>query len=138
MTTGTQAYALPGGHGFLHVISVEYPSGQSPPEYLQQVEERSAEFASGGDYYALRGIADSTAIASDTAQGTIVFAETVTTGENAVITYAGTHPIPAAASDQNDPRPALGSPVRIRRFAFTGTEFDKPISDNSQHHPHSH
>jgi hypothetical protein len=101
LTTGTQAYALPGGHGFLHVISVEYPSGQSPPIFLQQVDERSAEFASAGDYYALRGIADSTAIAGDTAQGSIVFAPTVATGENAIITYAGTHPIPTAGSDND-------------------------------------
>jgi hypothetical protein len=99
LTTGTQAYALPGGHGFMGVQSVEYPSGQDPQEYVTQVEERSAEFASGGDYYALRGVADTTAIESDTAAGTIVFAETVATGESAIITYYGVHPIPAAADD---------------------------------------
>ena len=99
LTTGTQAYALPGGHGLLSVESVEYPSGQSPPEFIDQVEERSAAFASGGDFYALRGIADTTAIDVDTAAGTIVFAETVTTGQTAVITYLGQHPIPAAADD---------------------------------------
>jgi len=99
LTTGTQAYALPGGHGLLGVESVEHPAGQSPPEFLEQVEERSTEFASGGVFYALRGIADTTAIESDTAAGTIVFAETVTTGESAVITYLGQHPIPAAGDD---------------------------------------
>ena len=101
LTTGTQAYALPGGHGFMSVESVEYPSGSSPPEFVQQVEESSAQFASGGDYYALRGIADTTAIASDTAAATIVFAETVATGEYAIITYRGLHPIPTAGSDSD-------------------------------------
>jgi hypothetical protein len=99
LTTGTQAYSLPGGHGFMGVTSVEYPSGSSPQQFLQQVDERSVEFASGGDYYALRGVADTTAIESDTIQGTIVFAETVTTGESAIITYAGAHAIPTAADD---------------------------------------
>ena len=99
LTTGTQAYSLPGGHGFMGIDSVEYPSGETPQEYVEQVAERSAEFASGGDYYALRGVTDSTAIESDTAAGTIVFAETVATGESAIITYYGLHPIPVAADD---------------------------------------
>jgi hypothetical protein len=100
MTTGTQAYALPGGHGFMHVLSVEYPSGQSPQAFLQQVEESSAAFACGGDYYAVRGVADNISDQKDdTAAGTIVFAETVATGENAIITYAGAHPLPTAADD---------------------------------------
>jgi hypothetical protein len=100
MTTGAQAYALPGGHGFMHVISVEYPSGQSPQQYLQQVDENSPQFASGGEYYALRGVADNISDQKDdTAAGTIVFAETVTTGQNAIITYAGAHPLPTAGDD---------------------------------------
>lgn len=99
LTTGTQAYALPGGHGLLSVESVEYPSAQSPAEFVDQVEERSAQFASGGQFYALRGIADTTAIDVDTAAGTILFAETVTTGQYAIITYLGQHPIPAAGDD---------------------------------------
>jgi hypothetical protein len=99
LTTGAQAYALPGGHGFLSLLSVEYPAGQDPPEFVQLVDEASREFASGGDYYALRPVADSTAIESDTAQGTIVFAETVATGESAVLTYFAAHPIPTAGDD---------------------------------------
>jgi hypothetical protein len=100
MTTGTQAYALPGGHGFLHVLSVEYPSAQSPQQFLQQVEESSPQFASGGQYYALRGVADNISDQKDdTAAGYIVFAETVATGENAIITYAGAHPLPTVADD---------------------------------------
>ena len=39
LTTGTQAYDLPGGHGFVRLLAVEYPSGESPPIYLEQVEE---------------------------------------------------------------------------------------------------
>jgi hypothetical protein len=100
MTTGTQAYALPGGHGFMHVISVEYPSGQTPQEYLAQVDENSEAFGSGGNYYALRGVADNISDQKDdTAAGYILFAETVATGESAIITYAGAHPIPTAADD---------------------------------------
>jgi hypothetical protein len=100
MTTGTQAYALPGGHGFLHVISVEYPSGETPLSMLAQVDEESEAFASGGNYYALRGVADNISDQKDdTAAGTIVLAPTVATGENAVITYAGAHPLPTVADD---------------------------------------
>jgi hypothetical protein len=100
LTTGTQAYALPGGHGFMAVLSVEYPSGQSPPEFIEQVSEDSAQFASGGDYYALRGVADNISDQKDdTAAGAIVFAETVATGQNAIITYTGAHPLPTVADD---------------------------------------
>jgi hypothetical protein len=99
LTTGTQAYALPGEHGFLNVVSVEYPTGQSPQEFLTQVDERSAAFQSAGQHHALRGVADDTAASADTSQGSIVFAETVATGESAVITYHGAHAIPAAGDD---------------------------------------
>jgi hypothetical protein len=100
MTTGTQAYAVPGGHGFMSVLSVEYPSGQTPAEYLLQVAESSADFASGGEFYALRGVADSISDQKDdTAAAYIVFAQTVATGKSAVITYAGAHPLPTVADD---------------------------------------
>jgi hypothetical protein len=100
LTTGQQAYALPGGHGFMAVLSVEYPSGQTPLEFVQQVAEDSAQFASGGDYYALRGVADNISDQKDdTAAGYIVFAETVTTGESAILTYKGAHPLPTVADD---------------------------------------
>jgi hypothetical protein len=100
LTTGTQSYALPGGHGFMSVVSVEYPSGSSPAEYVEQVAEDSEEFASGGDYYALRAVADSiTDQKDDTAAGYIIFAETVSTGQSAVITYYGAHPLPTVADD---------------------------------------
>jgi hypothetical protein len=100
MTTGTQAYAFPGGHGFMHVITVEYPSGETPQQFLAQVDEESEAFASGGDYYALRGVADSISDQKDdTAAGYILFAPTVTTTESAIITYAGAHPLPTTADD---------------------------------------
>lgn len=99
LATGTQAYTSPGGHGFLSVQSVEYPYGQSPPEYVTQVDERSTQFAAAGDYYALRGAADTLAIETDLAAAYIVFAETVTTGQFAVITYYGLHPIPTAGDE---------------------------------------
>jgi hypothetical protein len=99
LTTGAQAYDLPGAHGFMALLSVEYPAGQDPPAFVEWVDEASREFASGGDYYALRGVADTTAIESDTVQGSIVFAPTVATGESAIITYYGAHPIPTAGDD---------------------------------------
>jgi len=99
LTTGTQAYALPGAHGFLGVVSVEYPAGEDPPEFLYPVAEWSAEFGAGAEVYALRGVADNLAIESDTSAGWIVFAETVATGESAVVAYHGLHRIPNAGDD---------------------------------------
>jgi len=99
LTTDTQAYALPGAHGFQSIVSVEYPTGESPQSFLEEVPEWSQEFQDAGNVYAIRGIADNTAIESDTAAATIVFAETVTTGETAVIEYLGNHPVPTAADD---------------------------------------
>jgi hypothetical protein len=100
LTTGTQAYDLPGGHGFSSILSVEFPAGQDPPKYVAQVEEDSPQFASGGDFYALRGVSDAIADQKDdTAAGYIVFAQTVATGESANITYYGAHPLPTAGDD---------------------------------------
>lgn len=99
MTTGTQAYALPALHAFQEIRSVEYPTGETPQVFLDEVEEWDDRFQDADHVYAIRGIADNTAIESDTAAGTIVFAETVTTGEKANIEYLGDHPIPTAADD---------------------------------------
>ena len=61
LTTGTQAYDLPGGHSFVRLFSVEYPAGQEPPIYLERVDLHSQALAVGGTYYALRSIDDSVA-----------------------------------------------------------------------------
>jgi len=99
MTTGTQAYALPGAHGFQSILSVEYPTGASPQSFLEEVPEWAQAFQDQGNVYAVRGIADDTAIEADTAAATVVFAPTTTTGESAVIEYLGSHAIPTAADD---------------------------------------
>ncbi len=91
LTTGTQAYDLPGGHGFVRLLAVEYPSGESPPIYLEQVEEWDPLFVGGGDVYALRAADDDLAADEDTMTGLIVFAETVATGETATLTYTAVH-----------------------------------------------
>jgi hypothetical protein len=97
LITGTQAYDLPGGHGFVRVVSVEYPGGDG--EFLGAVAEWSSKFQAGGRVYALRGVADTGEPEEDTIAGQIVFAETVVTGETAVIEYLGEHPAPAVGDD---------------------------------------
>jgi hypothetical protein len=99
LTTGTQSYALPGGHGFRGMVSVEYPAGQSPARYLARVANWSERFRAGGRCYALIGVSDTTAPESDSSAGAVKFAETVTTGESAVFEYLGDHVAPVAGDD---------------------------------------
>ena len=99
LTTGTQAYPLPGAHAFQGILSVEYPTGHTPQSFLEEAPEWSAAFQEAQDVYAIRGIDDDTAIESDTAAATIVFAETVTTGETAVVEYLAGHALPTAGDD---------------------------------------
>ena len=99
LTTGIQAYALPGGHGFQALLSVEYPAGESPPRFLALVAEWSAAFGQGRGVYALRGVVDTTAIDADTTAGSLVFAEAVATGQTAAVEYLGAHPAPAVGDN---------------------------------------
>lgn len=99
LTTGTQAYSLPGSHTIHGIRSVEYPTGEDPQVFLDTVEEWDDRFQNQDEVYALRGIADDTAIEADTAAANIVFAETVATGETAIIEYIADHPIPAAGDN---------------------------------------
>lgn len=100
LTTGTQEYDLPGEHGFLGMASVEYPVGEDPRRYLFLVDERDSFFRAGGATYALcLGVADTISATADDTAGTILFAETVTTGESAVLVYLGLHHIPAVAAN---------------------------------------
>jgi hypothetical protein len=94
LTTGTQAYALPGGHGYQALLAVEYPAGESPPRFLRRADEWDPAFGAGSDVYALRGVDDTTAIDADVIAGSIVFAETVATGETAALEYLGGYPAP--------------------------------------------
>jgi hypothetical protein len=95
LETGTQAYALPGGHGLQTLLAVEYPAGETPPRFVTRVDEWDATFGAGLGVYAVRGVEDDTAIDADVAVGSIVFAETVTTGETAALEYLGGYPLPA-------------------------------------------
>ena len=97
LITGTRVYDLPAGCS--GVTAVEYPSGEDPAAYLVQADEWSALFQVGGDCYALCGIADTVAAASDTALMGIVFPWAVTTGEHAMISYLGLHRVPVADTD---------------------------------------
>jgi hypothetical protein len=97
LVTGTRAYDLPAG--CLAVTAVEYPSGEDPAVHLRQVDEWSAEFLAGGEVYALRGIADTVAVTADTATMALVFAEDVTTGEHALVSYLGQHWVPVGDTE---------------------------------------
>lgn len=100
LTTGTQEYDLPGEHGFLGIVSVEYSVGEDPRRYLFLADERDGFFRAGGEAYALRlGVADTISATADDTVGTILFAKTVTTGESAALVYLGLHHVPAVAAN---------------------------------------
>lgn len=99
LTTGTQSYDLPSDKGLLSIGSVEYPAGEDPPEFINLASEWASAFQTGDDVYALRGVANTVAIESDSASGRIVFAEQVTTGETAILSYYGLHTVPTAGDD---------------------------------------
>ena len=99
LATGTQTYALPGNHDILDVLSIEYPAGEDPPEFVYPVEPDSQAFADGEEVYARVAVADTVAIEADTVAGYITFAEDVATGETAIVTYHAAHAIPTAADD---------------------------------------
>jgi hypothetical protein len=88
LATGTQRYPLPGGHGYLGMVSVEYPAGQSPPRFLV-----------AGAGYRLLGAEDAVLAVDDVHAGAIHFTESVTTGESAELTYKGVHHLPAVGAD---------------------------------------
>ena len=87
LATGTQSYALPVDCSA--VLAVEYPAGEHPPRLLAQSEEYAAAFQAGGRVFAVRGVA-----ADDVYGSELVFAELVSTGETAIVSYSGMHRIP--------------------------------------------
>ena len=99
LITGTQAYDLPRGRGFMRLLAVEYRAGDHPPIYLAQVEEWDPSFGGAGQVYALRAAADDIDADDDSVLASIIFAEPVSTGETAVLTYEAVHD---AVSDDND------------------------------------
>ena len=100
LVTGTQAYALPGGLDLQGIVGVRYPVSDEPARFLFQTGEEEALFQAGGNAYALRlGEADTVAVTAAATVGTLVFAETVTTGETALIEYLDSHHVPAVAAN---------------------------------------
>ena len=92
LATGTQVYALPAD--CLVAVQVEYPAGEHPPRLVARATEDSAAFQAGGRVYAVRGVA-----AEDTHGSELIFAETVATGETAIVSYSGAHWVPTAAEE---------------------------------------
>ena len=101
LTTGTQAYAVPGNHGFHRILSIEYvpTADDATPYFLTEVAQNHPAFIRKNPVYALTGIVDSTNISADAAAINITFAQAVTTADDAIVTYLGDWPTPTIASD---------------------------------------
>lgn len=97
LTTGVQAYDLPAGT--VAVVTVEYPAGRAPAEYIPYAYPDSRRFLGGACCFTVTGLADDIAPDADSAPARLIFAETVTTGETAVVEYLGPHTLPAADAD---------------------------------------
>lgn len=137
LTTGTQAYVLPGGHDFQAITQVEYPSGSWPPTIIDQAEEWSVAFQSGDPVYSLRPPADTATASTDDDAWLIVFAETVATGESAIIDYTTTHRLPDIGDDDcyiTVPAwhiEAITAYVQFRAFVYLQTEEAMDVSNIS-------
>ncbi len=94
LITGQQAYDLPCEHDLVKVLGVEYPLGRIPPEFLTLAPTWSPLFRRRWRRVCAAGLPDSDSAlpgGSDSGVGQIVFAPTVSTGEQAVIEYLGAH-----------------------------------------------
>lgn len=89
-------YVLPGGYEHVALLSVEYPAGEDPPRFCRLVAEGSAEFASGGDFYALRG---ASATLSTAHVGQLVLAKAPELGDTCYLEYLTGHTLPTAGTD---------------------------------------
>lgn len=94
MVTGTQTYSLPAD--CTQILWVEYPSSQTPRVFLTQVNLNSAAFANAEYVYALEGISTDD---QNEGQARITFAQTVTSGEYALVTYHGMWELPQVSDD---------------------------------------
>jgi hypothetical protein len=81
--TGTHTYDLPAD--FLYATRVEYPAGETPPQYLSLRARRNPDFWSGRYWYDV----DDHFSSSSPAQLTI--STSPSTGENIVVSYAAPH-----------------------------------------------
>jgi len=96
LVSDVEAYVLPGGYECQALLSVEYPAGEDPPRFCRLVAEGSAEFASGGDYYALRG---ASATGSTAQVGQFVLAKAPEDGDTCYVEYLAGHTLPTAGAD---------------------------------------
>lgn len=113
LVTGTQVYALPAD--CLVVVGVEYPAGDGvhrPPQLVTLTSEYAAVFQAGGRVCAVRGVA-----ATDTHGLELIFAELVSTGETAIVSYSGAHWIPTA-DDESTSVPELHTEALIAFVDF--------------------
>jgi len=99
LTGGTQHYDLPGGRDLQAVVSVEYPAGLEPAQYLYYAARWEPLFRNEGYAYTLRAVTDATATDADDVRTQIEFAQDVSTGETAVVEYQCAHEVPAAGDD---------------------------------------
>jgi hypothetical protein len=105
LTTGTQAYPLPCGHGFMGIVSVEYPAGRTPPCFLYPAAPWSAIFGVGGPVYAVRApsaeaTGPETPAEAEGQAGTLLLAPPVATGESAAVEVLAPHAVPAPGEDE--------------------------------------
>jgi len=96
LVTETVAYVLPGGYEIQALLSVECPAGESPRRFCRLVAEDSAEFASGGDFYALRGASVTGLVAQ---VGQFVMARMPEAGDTCYVEYLAGHTLPVVGVD---------------------------------------
>ncbi len=129
LTTGTAVYDL--AADFQGVLSVEYPDGEDPRQYLARRPYTSAAFAVGAGAYDIIPRLD------DDDPSQIIFSDDVATGETAVIEYNAHHALIAnTAADQrrlHGNAPAPGTACEIRPLASSPTPgFGRTASTHQQ------
>jgi hypothetical protein len=82
-TAGTYQYDL--AADFIDVLSVEYPDGEDPREYLKRRQHLHPEFWQADGYYDLIGLDD------DTDLNQVWISENPTTGKKIIFLYQGYH-----------------------------------------------
>jgi Family of unknown function (DUF6682) len=121
------------GADFMAIISVEYPDGEDPPEYLSRLPYTHADFWTGEKWYDILDHADD----SDPAE-LIVSADTAS-GEDIIATYNGYHAIIAntASISGNTTVPEIHQELLIKYVVWQAalqlmfTEMQAPTSNSS-------
>ena len=89
-TAGSRVYDLPAG--FQNLVSVEYPTGEDPPEYLQRLDYQHPDFWQNEGYYDFIK-----RDASDSSQ--LLISEKPAAGETITVEYLGDHDFPDEDAD---------------------------------------